>query len=110
MRGETVLIKTPQKVGVDDHNNAILDMVTSEVENVLIAPQEGELVGGSTRPFSHYLMYTLYFPKEFSGDLENGLVCVRGKWLEVIGAPDYWDPEVCPTDWNMTVYVGVAHG
>lgn len=110
MRGETVIVKTPFEVGRDEHNNPILDMATEQVENVLIAPQEGELVGGSTRPFSHYLRYTLYFPKEFQGDLEGGMVCVRGSWFDVVGSPDYWDPEVCPTDWNRTVYVGVTHG
>lgn len=110
MRGETVQYKTPEVQGYDGHNNAVVEMVQGEIDNVLVAPQEGESVGGSNRPHAYYLRYTLYFPKTFDKNLEGGQVCVRGEWLDVIGSPDYWNPETCPTDWNRTVYVGVTHG
>lgn len=108
MRGELILIKTPVEIGRDEHNNPVYSMETESLDNVLVAPQEAEVLGGSTRPEGMYVKYTLYFPKVYTGDLEKALVCVRGQWLEVIGDPDIWDP--CPTDWNRVVYVGGTHG
>lgn len=110
MIGEQVIVKLPSEVGRDEHNNPVISMEPKECENVLVAPTESEVIGGSTRPEGAYVRYSLCFPKTWTESLEGCLICVRGEWLDVIGAPDYYDPKVCPTDWNRMVYVGVTHG
>lgn len=110
MRGERVVIERSHVVGQDAHHNAVFDTVLDELDNVLVAPQEGNELSGSTRPSGIYIRYTLYFPKTYLKSLEGCRIRIRGEWLNVIGAPDYFDPDQCPTDWNRVVYVGVTHG
>lgn len=108
MKGETVQVKIPSISGYDAHNNAIYSTETVEIDNVLIGPLSSTELSGSTRPDGWDIRYNLYFPKTFEGSLEGAEVCVRGQWLKVYGAPDYYLGG--PTDWNRTVEVGITHG
>lgn len=110
MTGETVTITQRSEVGRDGFNNPIFEDTETDVENVLVAPATGDDVIESVRPEGSEVKYTLYFPKTFVGKLENERVKVRGDWLDVIGCPDCFDLNNCPTDWNMVVKVGVFHG
>lgn len=109
MRGETVIVKTREKVGVDDFNNPVFDYVDARVDDVLVAiGSQGDVID-SNRPDGVSVKYTLYFPKTFENDiLERSEVEVRGECLRVIGMPDRWNN--CPTRWNMVCEVGVTNG
>lgn len=104
----TVLRKV--EVGKDRFNNPIEEDQQDLVGNVLVAP--GELADNidSVRPNGTYATYTLMFPKTYKGELENCDVMVRGGRYAVIGHPDRFADENCPTEWNMTVRVGATHG
>lgn len=108
--GETVTVTQKTVVGHDEFNNAIYSEKKTDVGDVLVAPGTDSDVIESTRPDGTEVNYTLYFPKTFTGKLENELVKVRGEWLDVVGCPDRFDDSVCPTRWNMVVRVGVVHG
>lgn len=110
MKGEIVTVATRQPNGKDALGNIVYEDVTTEVENVLVAPGAVDDIIGSIRPEGSEIHYTLYFPKSFSGDLENAGITVRGESLKVVGKPDCFDLENCPTSWNMVVKVGTTHG
>lgn len=110
MKGEKVVIERPYVVGQDGHNNVITDTLLIDLENVLVAPQEGGELSGSIRPNGVMVRYTLYFPKTYQEPLEGCRIRIRGQWLKVIGSPDVFNPDLCPTDWNRVVYVGDTHG
>lgn len=110
MKGEIVVVQTRKQTGKDILGNSTWEPVSSEVDNVLVAPGVVDDIIDSTRPEGSEVHYTLYFPKSFSGDLENAEIIVRGELLKVVGRPAYFDLENCPTDWNMVVKVGTTHG
>lgn len=108
IRGERVEVLTRKKVGTDKLNNAIYEWVSEPVENVLVAPGSAQGVSEDNRPDGTTVTYTLYFPKAFTGRLENERVTVRGNMCEVIGHPDLIAQS--PTPWNMVVEVEAVHG
>lgn len=109
LRGETVQVKTFEVTGFDRFNAPQTSEVVETVDNVLVAPGSTQDLG-EDRPLGVEVKYTLYFPKTYGKTLENAEICVRGEWLKTIGFSDVYDPSFCPTDWNMTVEVGEAHG
>lgn len=109
-RGEKVTVTKRTETGRDSFNNPVFSMEEIEVDNVLVAPGAAADVIDSVRPEGTEVTYTLYFPKTFDGKLENEKINVRGEWLDVIGCPDRYSDELCPTSWNMVVMVGVLHG
>ena len=110
LTGETVVVAKRTETGRDEFNNPTFSDEETAVDNVLVAPGEAADVIESVRPEGVEVNYTLYFPKTFTGDLECEKVKVRGEWLDVIGHPDRYADEVCPTDWNMVVMAGAVHG
>ena len=112
LRGETVVVSYREQTGVDAFHSPVYKDVEMDVDNVLVEPGEAADVIESVRPDGTEVNYTLRFPKTFkeASKLENGKVKVRGQVIKIIGHPDYLDPEMCPTDWNMTVKVGKTNG
>lgn len=110
MKGEIVTVWLKEQSGKDILGNPLYEKVPTEVDNVLVAPGEVDDIIDSTRPDGSEVHYTLCFPKDFEGDLENAEVEVRGERLEVVGKPGYYDADLCPTAWNMIVKVGTTHG
>lgn len=109
LRGETVQVKTFEVTGEDVYNAPVTVESVETVDNVLVAPQNTEDLG-EDRPVGVEKRYTLYFPKSYGKPIENAEILVRGEWLRTVGYSDIYDPAICPTDWNMVVEVGVAHG
>lgn len=109
MNGETVIIENRVEVGKDDFNCPIYKPEEQEVHDVLVAPRTGDDKFESTRSDSVEVKYTLYFPKAFTGLVDNLRINVRGEWLNVIGAPRRFENN-CPTRWNMVVEVGFIYG
>lgn len=110
MNGETIVISKRTETGRDAFNNPVFTEEETPVDNVLVAPGAAADVIDAVRLEGVEVNYTLYFPKTFTGDLECEKVKVRGEWLDVIGHPDRYADEVCPTEWNMVVMVGTTHG
>lgn len=110
LTGETVVVTNRTETGRDEFNNPVFTDVEEPVDNVLVAPGAAADVVDTVRPEGAEVNYTLYFPKTFTAKLECEKVQVRGEWLDVIGHPDRYSDDVCPTDWNMVVTVGVIHG
>lgn len=110
MMGETVLVEDKAEVDKDPFGKPIVESTFREVDNVLVAPGDTDDVTDSNRPDGAEVKYTLYFPKTFDEHLENRRIQVRGETLDVIGAPDHFDANNCPTDWWMVVKVGTVHG
>lgn len=110
MRGERVTVIRRVESGRDRFNDPIVDDLEETVDDVLVAP--GELADNidSVRPDGTYATYTLMFPKTYAGQLESCDIMVRGNRYGVIGHPDRFAEDNCPTRWNMTVRVGATHG
>lgn len=113
LKGRTVIIHR-NKTTYDDNHDRILTKETEEVENVLIAP------GSTSDVFSneHYsgvkIDFTLGFPKTYEyKSLRDCSITLPYPWNctgRVIGDPIPNDPENCPTNWYLTVYLEVDNG
>lgn len=110
MIGETVIVKYRESGGVDELNNPVWTYEEIEVTNVLVAPGASTDMPESTRPDGVTIEYTLYFPKDFTGNLEHSQVSIRGEWLYVVGSPRPFDLVNCPTEWNMVAEVTRENG
>ena len=107
---ETVIVETREQAGTDELNAPVYETGELAVGGVLVEPGETDDVRDSVRD-GDLVKYTLRFPKAYDGPQLDGLrIRVRGESLAVIGAPRPFDPEACPTDFNMTVRVGDVHG
>lgn len=110
MRGETVLVKTFEATGKDPFGGATVSESVFEVENVLFSPGATTDVFESNRPDGTRVLFTLHFPKTFSGSLEGAQVYVDGDWYDVIGDPKPYMEANTPGDWWMPVEVGIVNG
>lgn len=107
--GETVTVRVYEKTGRDAYGAAVKEPKEEAVANVLVAPGATADLG-EDRPEGVEIAYTLYFPKAYTGDLENADISVRGEWFSVSGSPKCYEPGFCPTEWNRSVEVEVTHG
>ena len=112
MTGTSVVVRTPQATEADRFGNEQYYFIETVVENVLVAPGATESLEAS-RPEGARVAYTLHFPKSFDGLLEGCEVVLPPPWdgvYRVIGNPMPYMEGLCPTRWNRTVEVEVAHG
>ena len=113
LRGVTVTVLRPNKVGTDRLNNPVYGTPSRDVvENVLIAPSTTEDLEAA-RQQGVTLAMTLHFPKEYTSSLKGCKVVLPAPWSDtfrVVGDPMPYMAENCPTPWNRPVNVEVAHG
>lgn len=116
MHGETVIVKhIKEDAGYDDYGNPIPSVTYEPVQNVLVAPGQLADVEEDTRPYGILIKYNLYFPKSYKTDFSDAVaVIVRSNSkedeLSIIGHPDRYADNLCPTKWNMVVSVGGSDG
>lgn len=116
MKGELVILKYhDDKSGTDPFNNDIYELISKNVDNVLVQPGIPENDIESNRPEGVVIKYTLQFPKDFVYGVDTeifrgAIITVRGKDYKVVGSPDCFDSENCPTEWCMPVYVEDSDG
>lgn len=117
--GETVTVIREVEVGRDGYNKPITEEQLEDVDNVLVQPGSREDVAGgvsygtargSIRTDGTRVKYTLHFPKTFDKDLRLCDIVVRGTRCHVIGEPDHYILENCPTQWWMPCEVTAVHG
>ena len=108
-RGETVTVLTPTSAGTDDLGATVPGTPTSEtVDRVMVKDGPAKEPSENNRPDGVIVHHTLYFPKEYSGDLEGKEVEVRGRRCRVIGSPAVW-PE-SPNGWYIECEVSRVEG
>ena len=64
----------------------------------------------ATRPEGVAVVYTLHFPKTYSGSLRGCSVEVRGETYDVVGDPQRTTETATPGPFNLTVEVTRADG
>lgn len=110
MKGSTVKVKTFEATGTDPFGGCINSEKVVEVENVLYSPGATTDVFESNRPDGAKVLFTLHFPKTFTGSLKGAKVFVCGDWYDVIGDPKPYMAENTPGDWWMEVEAGAVNG
>lgn len=113
--GITATVLRPVPAGRDRLGNpAYGEPVREVVPDVLVQPGSTKDMDAS-RPEGVTVALTLHFPKAFEGSLEGCTVMLPAPWADergyrVVGNPMPYMEGLCPTRWNRTVEVEVAHG
>ena len=110
MHGETVVVFDQIEVGRDELNAVVHSESPVPVEGVLVAPGAAQNIPDVNRTDGAVVSFTLYFPKDYEGDLYAKRVEVRGKSYRVLGYPQRYAPEDTPGRWNMVVEVEATNG
>lgn len=94
MTGETVVVSTRTRTGVDPGGDEVWETTSESVDDVLVAPGSQSNAVDNVRPDGVEVALTLYFPRSYAGvGLRGATVTVRGKDYRVIGDPVRW-PDV----------------
>lgn len=111
MIGETVIVETEIEVGLNGHNQPILEWHAVNVDDVLVAPGARTDIPDTARPAGTVVAWSLYFPKTFTGSLRGARIRIRGgEPCDVIGDPQPYPLANTPTRWHMPVEVSRADG
>lgn len=96
----------------DADGNPVYDNAHENVDGVLVAPGALADVPGDLRERGVYVKYSLYFPKSWTGKIDDVVsVIVRGSDpIKVVGHPDRYANDLCPTKWNLVIQVGGSNG
>jgi len=109
--GESVVVHRDIQTGEDAHGEPIVETVTEDVENVLVAPGPRADIPDVFRPEGVTVAFNLHFPKPYDTDLSGARISVRGQEpLDVIGSPEPYTLANTPTLWWMPVEVSRADG
>lgn len=110
LKGETVLVQTRTKTGVDAFNSPIYTTSEVSVANVLVSPSTPADNISAMHPEGVRVKYMLHFPKSYTGNLQGLKIRVRGSLYDVIGSPDHYTLENTPGEWWLPVEVGDTSG
>lgn len=105
---ETVTVVRFEEVGVDELGNPIREKVPENVDGVLVAVGPQGEPSETNRPDGVTVAYTLYFPKTFTGEVDNCGCVVRGHYCEFTGHSDRYTQS--PNPWNMKCEVKYGEG
>ena len=106
--GETVEIIRFEADGYDGFGNPIKRELEPEpVTGVLVAIGGQSEPSENIRPDGVKVAYTLYFPKSFTGEVDNCECNVRGHRCRFVGHSDRWPS---PNPWNMASEVENVEG
>lgn len=117
MKGETVTVHRREEIGKDALDEPIYEWIHEDVNNVLVRPvnDASSDLADVERPDGIRIRYCLAFPKTYKGKpLAHCKISLTDRGmseddaLSVVGSPDYL--KLCPTAWNMLVYVGRVDG
>jgi len=113
MKGRAVSVSLRDRTARDAFgNDAEAYANPVEVGNVIVQRGACEELG-SERHEGVRVALTLHFPKTWAGRLRGAKVELSGEYAgtyRVIGDPMPYQPELCPTDWNMPVEVEAVDG
>ena len=96
-------------------NDIVAYATPVDVTDVLIQPGPCADLDAA-RPEGVTVAFTLHFPKTWAGgDLRGAQVTLPSPWAwgnpyRVVGKPEPWMAENCPTPWNMPVEVSATDG
>jgi hypothetical protein len=105
LKGITITYLRKLRVGTDDFNAPIYDLIGEPVENVLVSPTTSDDVVNSIDLTGKKLVYTLAIPKGDSHDWEDCIVEFFGKRFKSFGFPIQGIEDNIPLSWNKKVTV-----
>lgn len=111
MKGETVILNYEgEPTSTDPFGAETSEIIMQTIDNVLVQPGATQNDIDGNRPDGVVVKYTLQFPKDFIYGIDTEIfrgatITVRGNDYKVIGVPDSFDMENCPTEWCMSVEV-----
>lgn len=111
MIGETVEVLHPVVKGRDELGEPEYEwIVEHRAPDVLVSPGGTEDLTDALRVHGDRVVYSLQFPKTFTGSLRNRRIKVRGETFSVIGDPKPYQGGNTPTRWHMPVQVEQVKG
>lgn len=116
LTGETVVLERPTEISRNAHGQPRYEWVPETVENVLVAPGPRNDIAldieHSARPEGVIVLYSLYWPKTFTGNLAGTRVRLKDEDepLMIIGDPKPYPDANTPTEWNRPSEVRRADG
>ena len=109
--GELVTVITRGVVSTDPKGNDVYGETWTDVADVLVAPGPRTDLPVVDHPEGTRIMFTLHFPKTFTGSLRGAQVIVRGgEPLDVVGDPQPYTMANTPTRCHMPVEVVRSDG
>lgn len=107
--GESVIVQRPQEVGRNSRHEPKIQWQDETVDDVLVTPGPRDDIDDSARPAGVRVMWSLMWPKTFTGSLAGCRVIVRGSEpLKIIGDPQPFAS--APTRWNRPSEAGRIDG
>lgn len=109
--GETVILERRIEGEPDAMGDPSFDVVTEDIENVLVSPGATDNLQATVRPDGTVVDYKLHIPKGYEDYTFRGCrFNVRGEWMDVVGNPTYYIQENTPGNWNYPVEVKRCDG
>lgn len=105
IKGTKVTLYERVKNGEDEFGHPIHTEISTEVENVLIAPASTDDVVNSLNLYGKKVVYNLGIPKGDSHNWENARVDFFGQSFKTFGFVVEGIEENIPLDWNKKVSV-----
>ena len=110
IRGTDVKLTRRSVASRDDMGEPVYDTTTTTVGNVLWHESTTNDMDESTRMFGVTCDLSLDFPKDYADSLEGCIATVNGKDYRILGDPQGYMPENCPTPWNRHALAVRADG
>ena len=108
--GETIQLRDRQSGSLDEFGNErVAYRPVISINNVLVAPTSSQDLGAE-RPEGDATIMTFHFPKTYIWQLKGCLIGWKGKWWEVIGAPQPYSKDSTPGVWNRPVQARLVEG
>lgn len=109
LAGETVTVQRPVEIGRNSRNDPSYEWREEDVDDVLVSPGQLGDVDDPARPAGVRVLWSLIWPKTFTGSLAGCRVIVRGgEPLNIIGDPQPFAH--APTRWNRPSEAGRTDG
>lgn len=105
LKGTTIKLFEKTQTGTDPFGAPVYEEAETEVENVLIAPVNGEEQLDELNLTGRRAVYQLAIPKGDAHEWTNRIVEFFGERWRVIGTPVQGMDELIPLDWNLKVKV-----
>lgn len=105
INGITIALINLVETGKDGFNNPIYDEVTTQVDDVLVAPSSSDDVIDSTNLYGKKAIYTIAIPKGDTHIWENQVVEFFGERWIVFSLPMTGIESNIPLRWNTKYYV-----
>lgn len=105
IKGITVTLINKKEVSTDDFNRPVYEESSTEVENVLVAPESNSEILSRLELTGHKEIYILAIPKGDAHVWTDAEVVFWGKRWRTVGEPLEGIEALIPLKWNKKVRV-----